>query len=118
MSTFTKRGASSSLTNLRNSSTRLPEGDAMQKPRTGRDLSAGFSAAARFKVLTSSRQIHVFIGAVRFDDARCSAMEAGISRCDLSRVSEKIHCLETPNFLSGTPAAILSGSGVQFNSGE
>src|SRR5437870_88656 len=60
MSAFTERGASSSSINLMNSSMRLPEGDAMQKPRTGSVLSAGFSAAARFKVPTSSRQIQFF----------------------------------------------------------
>src|SRR5438093_7555480 len=60
MSAFTERGASSSSINLMNSSTRLPEGAAMQKPRTGKVLSAGFSAAARFKVPTSSRHIQFF----------------------------------------------------------
>src|SRR5213082_559070 len=40
MSAFTERGASSSSLNLMNSSTRLPEGAAMQKPRTGKVLSA------------------------------------------------------------------------------
>src|SRR5207247_3064531 len=60
MSAFTERGASSSSINLMNSSTRLPEGAAMQKPRTGKVLSASSSAAARFKVPTSSRQIQFF----------------------------------------------------------
>src|SRR6266496_2279712 len=60
MSTFTERGASSSSINLMNSSTRFPEGDGMQKPRTGSVLSAGLSAAARFKVPTSSRQSQFF----------------------------------------------------------
>src|SRR5258706_10498549 len=61
MSAFTKRGASSSLMNLMNSSTRFPDGAAMQNPRTGKVLSAGFSAAARFKAPASSRQSHFSI---------------------------------------------------------
>src|SRR5881394_2489707 len=64
MRTFTERGANSSSINLMNSSTRLPEGDGMQKPRTGSILSAGPSAAARFIAPTSSRQSKVFIGVV------------------------------------------------------
>src|SRR6266571_3365582 len=60
MSTFTEREASSSSINLMNSSTRFPEGEGMQKPRTGSVLAAGFPAAARFKVPTSSRQNQFF----------------------------------------------------------
>src|SRR6266496_4542046 len=56
MSTFTERGASSSSINLMNSSTRYPEGEAMQKPRTGND----WSAAGRFNVPTSSRHSPLF----------------------------------------------------------
>ena len=55
----TERGASSSSMNLMNSSTRFPDGAGMQNPRTGKVLSAGFSAAARFKAPASSRQSQV-----------------------------------------------------------
>src|SRR5436190_17682785 len=58
MSVLTARGASSSSMNLMNSSTRFPEGAGMQNPRTGKDLSAGFSAADRDKVAASSQQSH------------------------------------------------------------
>src|SRR5881394_288078 len=58
MSVFTERGASSSSMNLMNSSMRFPDGAGMQNPRTGKVLSAGFSAAARFKAPASSRQSH------------------------------------------------------------
>src|SRR5258708_4250909 len=58
MSAFTERGASSSSMNLVNSSTRFPDGAGMQNPRTGKVLSAGFSAAARFKAPASSRPSH------------------------------------------------------------
>src|SRR5678815_859475 len=58
MSAFTERGASSSSMNLMNSSTRFPDGAGMQNPRTGKVLSAGFSAAARFIAPASSRQSH------------------------------------------------------------
>src|SRR6266404_7761767 len=60
MSTFTERGANSSSMNLMNSSTRFPEGDGMQKPRTGSVLSVCFSAAARFKVPASRSQTQFF----------------------------------------------------------
>src|SRR5438045_3577331 len=65
--------------NLTNSSTRFPEGDAMQNPRTGSILSAGFSAAARFRAPASSRQRHVFknlVFAVTFDvsTVQCSSV--------------------------------------------
>src|SRR5438445_487894 len=59
MSAFTERGASSSSMNLVNSSTRFPDGAGMHNPRTGKVLSAGFSAAARFKAPASSRPSHV-----------------------------------------------------------
>src|SRR6185369_6254390 len=61
MSAFTERGASSSSMNLMNSATRFPDGAGMQNPRTGKVLSAGFSAAARFKAPASSRQSHFSI---------------------------------------------------------
>src|SRR6266511_435765 len=70
MSTFTERGNSSSSINLRNSSTRFPEGGGMQKPRTGSALSADLSAAARFNAPTSSRPIQCFMKfdlAIMFD---------------------------------------------------
>src|SRR5258705_11324803 len=61
MSTFTERGASSSSMNLMNSSTRFPDGAGMQNPRTGKVLSAGFSADGRFKAPARSRQSHFSI---------------------------------------------------------
>src|SRR5258706_7318034 len=61
MSALTERGANSSSMNLMNSSTRFPDGAAMQNPRTGKVLSAGFSAAARFKAPARSRQSHFSI---------------------------------------------------------
>src|SRR6185295_10612360 len=61
MSAFTERGASSSSMNLMNSSTRFRDGAGMQNPRTGKVLSAGFSAAARFKVPARRRQSHFSI---------------------------------------------------------
>ena len=73
MSTFAERGASSSAINLMNSSTRFPVGVAMQKPRTGSDLSAGLSAAGRLNVPMNSRQNQFFIDVVRFDDTGCFA---------------------------------------------
>src|SRR6266566_894759 len=60
MSTYTERGTGSCSINSTNSSMRLTEGDAMQKPRTGSVLSAGVSAAARFIVPRSSKQIPSF----------------------------------------------------------
>src|SRR6266581_1660126 len=79
MSTFTEREASSSSMNLMNSSTRFPDGDAMQNPRTGSVLSAGCSAAARFKAPTSSRQSQFFtklVFEVTFDvsTVQCSSV--------------------------------------------
>src|SRR4051794_1399677 len=58
MSAFTDRGASSSSMNLMNSSTRLPEGAGMQKPRTGKIVSADLCAADRDSVAASSQQSH------------------------------------------------------------
>src|SRR5713226_2087901 len=58
MSVFTERGANSSSMNLMNSATRLPDGAGMQKPRTGKVLSADFSAADGDKVAASSQQSH------------------------------------------------------------
>src|SRR6185436_400701 len=70
MSVFTKRGASSSSMNLMNSSTRFADGAGMQNPRTGKVLSAGFSAAARFKAPASSRQSHFSIAFIVGASAR------------------------------------------------
>src|SRR5579859_2741047 len=70
MSVFTERGASSSSTNLMNSSTRFAEGEGMQKPRTGSRVSAGFSAAGRCRVVASSRPSHLM-----------TALMAGVSLC-------------------------------------